>query len=388
VYHDERFVDSHPDFMLEEQAMEAGKRYVGLDLGKRTMEGCIVTDGQSGVERVSGMKTDGKGRERLARLVRASDVVGMEACAYAFLLARYLQAETGCVVYILNPGKLRMIWQSTKKTDKEDALQIAKFIQRYPEEELPLVSVPTEREEELRQLISMKQFQVKTRTALINRLHAVYVLAGETGLKKQDVATAESREKRQVLLGNGTLRMIAESIGRELVAVEKELAFYKEKIAEIVRGSELAPYIMSIPGVGPALAAAFIAYVGAGDRFETAGEVANYAGLTPRLDCSGDTVRYGHIHRGGCRALRSIVLQSAWSLSRSTGGGRLKEKFQALSGRMSQTKSAVAIARRIVVLMWVLAKRRQVYADASRGELAKKFGYYQLAGWESLLQVS
>ncbi|MDR2517729.1 MAG: transposase [Spirochaetaceae bacterium] len=67
-------------------------------------------------------------------------------------------------------------------------------------------------------------------------------------------------------------------------------------------GSEAAPYIISIPGVGPAPAAAFIAYIGDGDRFESAGEAANYAGLTPALDCSGDTVRYGHIRRGGCRA--------------------------------------------------------------------------------------
>jgi transposase len=340
------------------------------------------------IERTSGVKTDGKGRERLARLLRESDVVGMEACCTAFLLARYLKAEVGCEVYILNPGKLRMIWQSTKKTDKEDALKIAKFVQRYPAEELPLVNLPTEQEEELRQLIAMKQFLVKTRTALVNRLHALYMLAGETGLKKKDLALAESRAKRQALLRNGTQRMIAESIERELRTVESELAAFKEKIAEIVSGSDVAPYIMSIPGVGPALAAAFIAYIGGGGRFETAGEVANYVGLTPTLDCSGDTVRYGHIRRGGCRAFRSIVLQSAWAVSRSRSGGRLKEKFTALSGRMSKTKSATAIARRIIVLMWTLAKRREMYADAPCGELVKKFRYYKLTGWESLLKVS
>jgi hypothetical protein len=60
----------------------------------------------------------------------------------------------------------------------------------------------------------------------------------------------------------------------------------------------------------------------------------------------------------------------------------------ALSGRMSKTKSAVAIARRMVALMWVLAKRRQRYAGISGDELVKKFRYYKLAGWESLLQVS
>ena len=368
--------------------MKAGKRYVGLDLAKRTMEVCIAQSGQTGLKRVSGMKTDAKGRERLAGLLRESDVVGMEACAYAFVLARYLQEEAGCTVYILHPGKLRIIWQSTKKTDKEDAMKIAKFIQRYPPEELPVVGLPTEQEEALRQLIAMKQFQVKTRTALINRLHALYVQAGETRLKKKDLATAESREKMKVLLRNNTQKMIAESIDRELGMVEAELAIFKEKIAEIVRGSELAPYVMSIPGVGPSLAAAFIAYIGDGERFDSAGEVANYAGLTPTLDCSGDTVRYGHIRRGGCRALRSVVLQSAWALSRSSCGGQLKAKFLALSGRMSKTKSAVAIARRIVVLMWVLAKRRQMYADAGRPELVKKFRYYKLAGWESLLKAS
>jgi hypothetical protein len=140
--------------------------------------------------------------------------------------------------------------------------------------------------------------------------------------------------------------------------------------------------------VGASLTAVYIAYVGDEDRFRKSAEVANYAGLTPALDCSGDTERYGHIQCGRWWALWSIVVQSAWEVSRSCGGGRLKEKFMALSGRMSKTKSAVAIARRIVGLMWVLAKCRELYADVFAGELARKFRYYKLAGWESWLQVS
>jgi hypothetical protein len=42
----------------------------------------------------------------------------------------------------------------------------------------------------------------------------------------------------------------------------------------------------------------------------------------------------------------------------------------------------------MVGLMWVLAKRRQLYADVLAGELARKFRYYKLAGWESWLQAS
>ena len=63
-----------------------------------------------------------------------------------------------------------------------------------------------------------------------------------------------------------------------------------------MRESEPTPYIMSIPGVSPALAAA---YIGDGERFDTAGESANYAGLMPVLNYSGDEVRYGHIQWAG-----------------------------------------------------------------------------------------
>ncbi|EMM72364.1 transposase domain protein [Leptospira weilii str. 2006001855] len=41
----------------------------------------------------------------------------------------------GIQVIVLNPGDLATIYQSLKKTDKEDSLKIARLIQRYPKEE-------------------------------------------------------------------------------------------------------------------------------------------------------------------------------------------------------------------------------------------------------------
>jgi hypothetical protein len=40
---------------------------------------------------------------------------GMIACSSTFLVARYLQEPAGCVVYILNSGKLRMICSPRKR---------------------------------------------------------------------------------------------------------------------------------------------------------------------------------------------------------------------------------------------------------------------------------
>jgi transposase len=364
--------------------MKNAVRYVGLDLAKRTMEICILADGQKTI-RISGHKSDEGGRNRLAALLKKTDIIGMEACTYAFVLTRFLLKEVGCTVYILNPGKLVMIWKSTRKTDKDDAQKIASFIQRYPEEELPLVQVPSEQEETMRTLVSMKNYQTKLRTSLINRLHALYVQAGITTMKKSHLAASASRKEQSALLPD-FLSLIADMIEQELAVVENHLHTLEEKISTMVREHALAPYVMSIPGVGTGVAGAFLAYVGDGSRFSKVSEVANYVGLVPRLDCSGDTNRYGSITKMGCRALRGIILQSVWSLIQTKEGGRLNNKYFLLAERMSNGKSAVAIARKLVGLMWTLVTRRQLYADASREHLERKFRYYKLnfEGWDAL----
>ncbi|MDR0583928.1 MAG: hypothetical protein LBG57_06220, partial [Treponema sp.] len=64
--------------------------------------------------------------------------------------------------------------------------------------------------------------------------------------------------------------------------------------------------------------------------------------------------------------------------SRSSYGGALRSKFIELTERKSKTKSAIAIARRIIGLMWILATRRKFYAGASKEHLVKKFRLYKL----------
>lgn len=357
-------------------------RFVGIDLAKRSMEVCILCDGKPAIR--SNYKTDAPGRTRLCTSLQATDTVAMEACALAFVLSRQVKQDVGCPVIVLNPGKLAMIWQSTRKTDKEDARKLASLIQRYPEQELPVVTVPDEREEKMRTFVSMKHYLVTIRTSLLNRLHALYVQAGITSVNKGDLDSGAARERMATHL-NGYLAQFAVVIGRELGVTEQEIASLDQELQTMIAAHELAPYVLSIPGVGPGVAAAFLAYVGDGKRFSNPAQVANYVGLVPRLDCSGQTNRYGHISKEGCRAMRGIILQAAWSLIRCKEGGRLKEKFVLLSERRGKTRSAVALARRMVGLMWILVTRREYYIDASKDLLERKFRRYgiKFEGWKS-----
>jgi transposase len=152
----------------------------------------------------------------------------------------------------------------------------------------------------------------------------------------------------------------------------------KEKIAERVRRDERAPYVMSIPGIGIDIAAVLLAYLGDGSRFSKPGQVSNYAGFAPRVDCSGETERYGRIARYQfCHPIRGVVLEGVWAMARS-GKGPLFEKYEELSGRMSKRKSAVAVARKMVNLAWLLMKRRKYYRGMNSTALEKKLRYYKI----------
>lgn len=364
--------------------MEAGTgRFIGIDLAKRSMEICILSAANKAPVRTS-YRTDAAGCARLAKLVRQEDLVAMEACAFAFVLTRRLTRETGCRVLVLNPGKLAVIYQSTRKTDKEDAYKLANLIQRYEDSELPVVAVPTECEERMRTVVSMKRFVTKARTSQINRLHALFVQAGVTDLKKSDLASAPSRARERERL-EPFLHGLATMIEEELSVSEAQLAKIDAELKEMVCKNDLAPFVLSMPGVGVGVAAVFLAYVGDGRRFSSPAQVANYCGLVPRIDCSGETNRYGAITKEGCRAIRGTILQATWSLSRCKDGGRLKQKFLALCERKGKTKSAVAIARRMVGLLWILVTRKEFYSSVSREALERKFKYYGVKheGWES-----
>ena len=116
---------------------------------------------------------------------------------------------------MLNPGKLAMIWQSTRKTDKEDAHKLASLVQRYPEDELPVVTVPDEREEKMRTFVSMKHYLVTIRTSLLNRMHALYMQAGITSANKCDLDSGSTQERMATRLDE-YLAQYAAIIGRKL----------------------------------------------------------------------------------------------------------------------------------------------------------------------------
>lgn len=354
---------------------EKQKRFVGIDIGKRTMEVRIKDENR--VIAWNG-KTDAVGRDRLIDILLPTDRIAIEAGNLAFIIAKEIIAKKGSDVLVLNPGELQIIYKSLKKTDKEDALKLARMVEKYEDEELPIVNIPTETEEKNRALVSQIVFYKKMRTQLINRLHSIFVKAGIVTIKKSDLRTLKNRGKSRLKLTEERFLKEADLIETLLTDVENNLDELDSEKVKALQKDDNVKYLLSIPGVGPELALAFTAFVGDGSRFTSAPQVSNYVGIVPRVDISGDTVRYGHIIKRGCSQIRRVAVQAAWALVRSRWGGALQVKYYEIAERRGKGIAIVAIARRLIELMWTVITKKDYYWFMPKEKVKEKLKYYKI----------
>ena len=351
------------------------QRYVGIDVGKRTME-VRIKDGNQFY--CWNGKTDAIGRKRLLNLLLPTDRIGIEAGNLAFIIAKQIITEVGSEVLVLNPGDLQIIYKSLKKTDKEDALKLSRMVEKFDNEELPIVNIPSEEEMLNRALVSQIIFFKELRIKLINRLHSVYLKSGIVHLKKANLKTRKNRERAKELLEQEIFIKEALFLEKMILDAENNIEELNEQKSKALQKDENTKYLMSIPGVGPELALAFIAYIGDASRFSKASQVSNYVGLVPRVDISGETIKYGHITKKGCKQIRRVAVQAAWALVRSIWGGALQKKYYEISERRGKGVAIVAIARRLIELMWTIVTKKSYYWYMPKENREKKLKLYKI----------
>jgi len=339
---------------------EEERRYVGIDLGKREYTMAIIS--VKGKMSIHKGKTSIQGRAALYKLLEKSDKIALEAGNMAFTMAREIMQQAGSEVRVLNSAKLPFIWDAPTKTDKEDAMKLARLVEERRDEKLPVVPLPSEQEMERRELISSYGREMRCRTRVINTLHSLFWKQGHTEVVRKDVATAaKARETIKVLAGQ--IREDAEWQIKHLELYEQRIKELKARIKETAKKDEDMKLLQNIAGVGPVVAYAFVAHVGDGSRFSKGAQVSNYLGFVPRLDYSGTIQRQGHISKRGNGYLRGLLVQAAWAMVRSGKGGSLKERFQYLTmfqGK-SKKKTIVSIGRRMAELMYSVLRNKTKY---------------------------
>lgn len=278
-------------------------RIIGLDLSKKTLVGCILSK-ETGFNKRSFFKEkmNEVGRAHLVSRFKKDDAIFMEGGTSSFNLARYFLENTEGEVYVLNPMKLHIIFESICKTDKQDAAKIAKYARDANPENWVLIPIPTKEESANRALIKLHIAYSQLNTKLINKLHAIFTGMGYPDLKKSDLKNPEKRQYWvDKLLKEELAFFSANLLVHNIEIVESQKEQIHNKIIQILLNHpKEALSWLSIPGIGDITAATLVAFIGNGERFSKANQLRNYIGLIPRKDQSGSVDKQLSVsHFGG-----------------------------------------------------------------------------------------
>jgi transposase len=91
--------------------------------------------------------------------------------------------------------------------------------------------------------------------------------------------------------------------------------------------------LQTIPGIGPTLAAVFVAEIADGHRFAGPDKLASWCGLTPKHRESDTHVHRGRITKQGSRLVRWAVVESVQRLSARHSIGAFRDRIAAKRGR-------------------------------------------------------
>ena len=114
--------------------------------------------------------------------------------------------------------------------------------------------------------------------------------------------------------------------------------------------------MMQLPGFGVVNTMTVLSAIGTIHRFPTPDHLVGYSGLGARVRQSGDTLHSGRISKTGRRELRTALVQAAWTAVNTHSYWR--HKSTRLERRIGAQNAIVAIARKLLVVIWPVLTRR------------------------------
>jgi len=332
-------------------------RTVALDYGNR-ISMCEVSKGEV-VARATVNTLDGLRHWVGPQKPQAQ--IAVEACREVWWVARRLR-EWGHEVLVVDTTRVKQVGvgHHRRKTDRIDAEVLAKALERGL---LPKAHELSPRAQELRLHLSVRRGLIESRAQLMTTIRG---LARARGVRLRTAgATQFARMVRGSTLGED-LRALVEPLLTMVEALDVQIGLTDRKLELLCAREPVIERLKTVPGVADVVAAAFVSVVDDAKRFTHAHQVEAYLGLVPSEFTSGRR-RLGAITKQGNGYLRTLLNQAAWALLRRKKEDPIKQWGLGVLARRGQRVAVVAIARRLVGVLWALWRDGTVYEPARVG---------------------
>jgi transposase len=286
--------------------------------------------------------------------------VAMEAGTHSLWMSGLLDS-LGHTVIVADARKLAAISSSVRKNDRNDAAMLA----RLARADLKLLQPVEHRSVAAQTLLARLRARdalVRARTLLANTARGLVKPFGfrlprcspdvlparcETGVPAELTPTIAPLLSQMAALTDA-VRAIDDAL--EVIADEE----YPQ--TQLLR---------QVKGVGPVTSLAFVLTIDDPKRFEQLRDVAAWVGLCPKQDQSGSVDRQLRISKAGDRYMRRLLVGSAQYILGPFGPDtdlrRWGLKLAERGGKGAKRRAAVAVARKLAVVLLSLWRSAEVY---------------------------
>ncbi len=334
--------------------------HVGIDLHKSVAQVCVLdAKGELHEERRFDLPDLAAGAELVAWLATwsAKSCFAVEAVGCNRWFVRSCR-EAGLDVLVAHPAELALK-QNGRKTDRRDAREIARRLYLGDLQRHARSYFPTEEEYGRRKLLRAKHKLVSMRTSLQAQIRGLlnahllrppgYDLHG-----RKQIAWLQAQD-----LGEANQTLVLHTLAEALAGIQASVAKLQREIEREARSDADALWIQQLSQAGPQTALALKAELGDATRLRGARQAASYAGLAPRVNNSADRSHHGRITKRGNTELRWIVSQ--WAVRLLAFNERVKRWARPMLKRMHRNKVRMALARRLLIGVWVTFSRGEVF---------------------------
>ncbi|NDV11049.1 IS110 family transposase, partial [Rhodococcus sp. IEGM 248] len=255
-----------------------------------------------------------------------------------------LQAA-GATVHLAHPLGVKGFRYRRVKNDVRDAGDLADLLRMH---RLPEAWIAPPATRELRELVRYRAKLVALRSGLKAQVHSVLAKAGVL-IPVSDLFGVTGRQKlARVPLADAYAQRVISLL--ELIDdLDTHEARFTARIATELHNDRGYTAIQALPGIGPTLAAVFVAEIGDVHRFTDPAHLCSWAGLTPKHRESDTVVRRGHITKQGSKLVRWAAVEA---IQRHPAGTKIAVDRTRIEARRGKNIAKVAAARKLLTLVY------------------------------------
>lgn len=342
-------------------------KIVGVDLGDKVSHVCELDLGTGCLEHWRVSMSPASVRRAFAK-VEARRIV-MEVGGQSRWFSKLLE-ELGFEVIVADARRIALITKSLSKNDRNDAELLA----RLGASDLELLRPIHHRGDRAQcdlSVIKARDTLVRTRTRLVVTIRGT--------LKQMGIRlggwTPRGFVKRAREQMPQDLRAALVPLLEVIDDLTTKIHEYEKQIEEVCkdRYPETAA-LTQVQGVGSLTALAFVLILEDPNRFAKSRTVGSYLGLRPRQSDSGESVKQLGITKAGDGLLRRLMVHSAHYVLGPFGGDsdlrRWGLELAARGGKNAKKRAAVAVARKLSVLLHRLWKTQATYEPLRKASLS------------------